>query len=279
MVRISDVQPAEVAVRGTDLAAEPPKIRIRDLRKDFVLRDPYVGSLKSALMRFRHQKKPQRELKRVLKGIDLDVYRRECVAIVGRNGAGKSTMLGIAARVHRPTSGTVEIDGRIAPLLELGSGFHPDLSGRDNVYFNGMLLGLTHEQVHERLGEIIDFAEIHEYIDAPIRTYSSGMVSRLGFAVASHVDAEILIVDESLAVGDYAFVKKCFAFIRRFQMRGGTILFVSHAASSIKNIATRCVWLEDGVVKMDGDPVEVLAEYQGGETETVIHPEAHLPAF
>lgn len=268
-----------MAVRGKELAAEPPKIRIRGLRKDFLLRDNHVGSLKSALMRLRHRARPQREYKQVLKGIDLDVYRRECVAIVGRNGAGKSTMLGIAARVHRPTSGTVEIDGRVAPLLELGSGFHPDLSGRDNVYFNGMLLGLTHEQVHERLDEIINFAEIHEYIDAPIRTYSSGMVARLGFAVASHVDAEILIVDESLAVGDYAFVKKCFAFIRRFQMRGGTILFVSHAASSIRNIATRCVWLEDGVVKMDGLPNDVINEYEGLVTAPDPLLEVHAPVL
>lgn len=242
---------------------EKPRISVRDLRKDFVLHDVHVGTLKSMILSVKHRPKPRREMKQVLRGVSFDVFRRECVAIVGQNGAGKSTMLGIAAKVHRPTSGSIEIHGRIAPLLELGSGFHPDLSGIENIYFNGMLLGLTHDQVKERIPEIVAFSGIHEYIDAPIRTYSSGMISRLGFAVASHVDAEILIVDESLAVGDYAFVQKCFAFIRRFQTRGGTILFVSHSAASITTIATRCIWLDQGVVKMDGDPKEVIAAYQG----------------
>ncbi|MEA2553725.1 MAG: lipopolysaccharide transport system ATP-binding protein [Fimbriimonadaceae bacterium] len=245
-------------------AIDAPKIRIRDLHKTFVVHDVHVGTIKSLLLRAKHLPKPKRDYNEVLNGVNLDIHRRECVAIVGRNGAGKSTMLGIIANVHRPTSGTVEINGRIAPLLELGSGFHPDLSGIENIFFNGMLLGLTQDQIKERLSEIVAFSEIGEYIDAPIRTYSSGMVARLGFAVASHVDAEILIVDESLAVGDYNFVRKCYAFIRRFQMRGGTILFVSHAAAAVTDIATRCVWLENGVVKMDGDPKEVIQAYQSG---------------
>jgi lipopolysaccharide transport system ATP-binding protein len=253
-----------MAIRREDLTvSDIPKIRIRDLHKDFVLHDVRVGTLKSILLRARGKPKPKREIKHVLQGVDLDVRRRECVAIVGRNGAGKSTMLGIVARVHRPTKGSVEINGRVAPLLELGSGFHPDLSGLDNIYFNGMLLGLTHDQITERIDEIVEFSEIREYIEEPIRTYSSGMIARLGFSVASHVDAEILIVDESLAVGDYRFVQKCYEFIRGFQDRGGTILFVSHSAASIRDIATRCVWLEEGVVKMDGDPSEVIDAYQG----------------
>ncbi len=241
---------------------EAPKIRITDLHKSFVLHDVHIGTLKSWLLRIGQKAKPKRQVKHVLRGISFDVKRRECVAIVGRNGAGKSTMLSIVAKVYRPTSGSVEINGRVAPLLELGSGFHPDLTGLENVYFNAMLLGLTEDQIKERLDEIVDFAEIREYIEEPIRTYSSGMIARLGFAVASHVDAEILIVDESLAVGDFQFVQKCYAHIRRFQMRGGTILFVSHSSSSIKDIATRCLWVEQGVVKMDGNPDEVIKEYQ-----------------
>jgi lipopolysaccharide transport system ATP-binding protein len=241
---------------------EAPKIRVSDLHKTFVLHDVHIGSLKSLLMPSRQKAKPRRQVKHVLKGISFDVNRRECVAIIGRNGAGKSTMLSIVAKIYKPTSGSVSINGRVAPLLELGSGFHPELTGMENIYFNAMLLGLTHDQIQERVDEIIDFAEIREYIQEPIRTYSSGMIARLGFAVASHVDAEILIVDESLAVGDYRFVQKCYRHIRRFQMRGGTILFVSHSAGSIKDIATRCIWFDGGAIRMDGAPDEVIERYQ-----------------
>ena len=241
---------------------EKPKIRVQDLHKSFVLHDIHVGSLKARLLG-KGQSRPKRQVKHVLRGVSFDVNRRECVAIVGRNGAGKSTMLSIAAKIYLPTSGSIEVNGRVAPLLELGSGFHTDLTGIENIYFNGMLLGLTEDQITERLDEIIEFAGIREYIEEPVRTYSSGMTSRLGFAVASHVDAEILMVDESLAVGDYSFVMKCYEHIRRFQMRGGTILFVSHSAGAIRDLATRCIWLEDGVVKMDGDPDEVILAYQG----------------
>jgi len=242
---------------------EGPKITIRDLHKSFVLHDLHMGTLKSLVLRSKHIKKPKRQVKHVLRGISFDVNRRECVAIIGRNGAGKSTMLSIAAKIYLPTAGSIDIDGRVAPLLELGSGFHQELTGVENIYFNGLLLGLSDEQIKERMDEIIDFAEIREYINEPVRTYSSGMVSRLGFAVASHVDAEILIVDESLAVGDFRFVEKCYDHIRRFQLRGGTILFVSHAAATVMSVATRCIWLEDGVIKMDGDPEEVIDAYQG----------------
>ena len=244
------------------MVVDRPKIEVRDLHKSFVLHDLHVGSLKSRLLK-RNAQRPKRHVKHVLKGVTFDVSRRECVAIVGRNGAGKSTMLSIAAKIYLPTAGSITVHGRIAPLLELGSGFHPDLTGVENIYFNGMLLGLREDQITERLDEIVDFAEIKEYIEEPVRTYSSGMMARLGFAVASHVDAEILMVDESLAVGDFQFVKKCYRHIERFQMRGGTILFVSHSAGVIKQLATRCIWLEDGQIKMDGDPNEVMAAYQG----------------
>jgi ABC-type polysaccharide/polyol phosphate transport system ATPase subunit len=245
---------------------EAPKIVVRDLHKSFVLHDIHVSSLKSRLMPSKYAQRPKRQVKHVLRGVSFDVNRRECVAIVGKNGAGKSTMLSIAAKIYLPTAGSIQLNGRIAPLLELGSGFHPDLTGIENIYFNGMLLGLTEQQTTERLDEIIDFAGIKEYIEEPVRTYSSGMMARLGFAVASHVDAEILMVDESLAVGDYTFVEKCYKHIRRFQTRGGTILFVSHSAGVIKELATRCIWLEDGVIKMDGEPAAVIAAYQGKAT-------------
>jgi len=253
---------------------EGPKIRVRDLHKSFVLHDLHVGTLKSMVLRSRGQGRPKRQVKHVLKGISFDVNRRECVGIVGKNGAGKSTMLSIAAKIYLPTSGSIEVEGKVAPLLELGSGFHQELTGVENIYFNGLLLGLTDEQIKERMDEIIDFAGIREYINEPVRTYSSGMISRLGFAVASHVDAEILIVDESLAVGDYQFVEKCYDRIRRFQLRGGTILFVSHAAATVKSVATRCIWLENGVIRMDGKPDDVLAAYQGMGPSPEIAPHA-----
>jgi len=244
------------------VVVDRPKIEVRDLHKSFVLHDLHSSSLKNRLLK-RGSAKPKRQVKHVLRGVTFDVHRRECVAIVGRNGAGKSTMLSIAAKIYLPTAGSISLHGRIAPLLELGSGFHPDLTGIENIYFNGMLLGLSHDQIAERLDEIVGFAEIKEYIEEPVRTYSSGMMARLGFAIASHVDAEILMVDESLAVGDFQFVKKCYRHIERFQMRGGTILFVSHSAGIIKQLATRCIWLEDGQIRMDGDPEEVMNAYQG----------------
>lgn len=240
---------------------EKPRILVKDLHKEFVLR--HGGTLKSKIMR---REVPRKVAKEVLKGINLEVHRRECVAIVGRNGAGKSTLLAILAKVHKPTSGYVEVHGRVAPLLELGAGFHPDLTGVDNIFFNGMLLGLTREQIHDRLEEIIDFAELRDSIESPLRTYSSGMVGRLGFAVASHVNAETMIVDESLSAGDFSFVKKCMERLAKFRSRGGTILFVSHSADSVRRLADRCLWLDGGVVRMDGDPNEVLAAYQGTPT-------------
>jgi ABC-type polysaccharide/polyol phosphate transport system ATPase subunit len=242
---------------------EAPKIKVVDLHKSFVLHDLRIGSVKSLLLRSKHKAAPKRQVKHVLRGVSFDVHRRECVAIIGRNGAGKSTMLSIAAKIYLPTSGSVAVNGRVAPLLELGSGFHQELTGVENIFFNGMLLGLSQDQITERLDEIIDFAGIREYVNEPVRTYSSGMIARLGFSVASHVDAEILIVDESLAVGDYQFVQKCYEYIRRFQMRGGTILFVSHAASTVKDVATRCIWIEDGIIRMDGEPKAVIDAYQG----------------
>jgi ABC-type polysaccharide/polyol phosphate transport system ATPase subunit len=166
--------------------------------------------------------------------------------VIGQNGSGKSTLLGLIARVYRPTAGVLEVNGRVAPLLELGAGFHPDLTGLENIYFNGVILGLTRKQIAERLDAIVQFAELEGYIDAPIRTYSSGMLMRLGFAVAAHVDADILLVDEVLAVGDARFQQKCYDKIRQFQREGRTILFVSHDMEAITQVAARALWLGQG---------------------------------
>lgn len=248
-------------VRRAGLNAEI-RVAVKDLHKEFVLRDTSIGSLKSQILWWKKRTRI-REVKQVIKGVSFDVYSGECLAIIGRNGAGKSTTLGILARVMRPTTGSIEINGRVAPLLELGAGFHADLTGRQNVVFNGMLLGLSHKEVLERMDEIIDFSEIREYIDMPVRTYSSGMKARLGYSVAAHVDADILIIDEALSVGDFRFVKKCEDHIRTFKDNGGTILYVSHGLEAIKELATRCIWIENGVIAAEGDPEEVIAAYKG----------------
>ena len=234
-------------------------IVVEGLHKQFLLSHSGVGSLKTLALWW---KKREMEHLEVLKGLDFEVGKGECVAVIGRNGAGKSTLLSLMARVYKPTSGSIKVNGRIAPLLELGAGFHPDLTGLENILFNGMILGLTRKQALERTQAIIDFAELQHHIDSPVRAYSSGMQARLGFAVAVHVDAEVLIVDEVLAVGDYAFEQKCYDRIEAFQKDGGTILFVSHNMDSVRRVADRCIWIREGVVEMSGEPEKVISAYE-----------------
>ena len=236
-------------------------VRVRDLRKEFMLSHSGIGSLKTMLLWWQSRRIERLE---VLKGVSFDVGKGECVAVVGRNGAGKSTLLSLMARVYKPTSGTIEIEGRIAPLLELGAGFHPDLTGEENVFFNGVVLGLTRKQIAARMPEIVAFADLGQHIDAPVRTYSSGMLARLGFAVAVHVDADVLLVDEVLAVGDFDFEEKCYARIERFRASGGTILFVSHLEEAVRRVADRVLWLKDGQIEAEGDAETVLAAYHAG---------------
>ncbi len=238
--------------------SQPPAIQIENLTKDFVISNSAIGSIKTLILWWR-----KRSVQRlhVLRGISFDVAKGECVAIVGRNGAGKSTLLSLLARVYKPTSGKIQVNGRIAPLLELGAGFHPDLTGVENVYFNGVVLGLTRKQVQERLPQIAEFSELGEHLYAPVRTYSSGMLARLGFAVAVHVDAEVLLVDEVLAVGDFEFTQKCLKRISQFKKDGGTILLVSHQTDTIREFADRCIWIQHGEIKQIGKPDEVIPAY------------------
>jgi ABC-2 type transport system ATP-binding protein len=196
-----------------------------------------------------------------LQGLDLSIYPGESVALLGRNGSGKSTFLSLIARIYRPTRGTLKVRGRVAPLLELGAGFHIELSGRENVELNGVILGLTRKEVAERMDTIIQFSELQEFIDLPLRTYSSGMVLRLGFATAVNTKADILVVDEALAVGDEAFQEKCFAKIEELKNQGRTILFVTHELPDVTRAATRVVWLDHGRIRMDGDPHQVVEAY------------------
>jgi len=235
-------------------------IDIKELRKEFNLSTSGAASIKTALLWWKRRNMVHLQ---VLKGISFQVHPGECVAVIGKNGAGKSTLLSLLARVYKPTSGKIDIKGRIAPLLELGAGFHPDLTGIENIYFNGVILGLTREEMKARTDKIVEFSEIGDHINAPTRTYSSGMLARLGFSVAVHVDADILLVDEVLAVGDYDFERKCYAKIDEFRANGGTILFVSHQMDAVRRVADRCIWLKDGEIHRVGPPDQVIGEYEG----------------
>lgn len=196
-----------------------------------------------------------------LRDVSFSVAKGEAFGIIGRNGSGKSTLLQIIAGILRPTSGAVEMNGRMSALLELGSGFSPEFTGRDNVYLNASLLGLSRPEVDARFAAIERFAEIGEFIDQPTRTYSTGMVLRLAFAVAAHVDPEVLIVDEALAVGDISFRQRCMRRIHDLRARGATLLFVSHETSDVKALCDRCLWLEDGTVRALGVADAVVAKY------------------
>lgn len=249
--------------------ASKPMIEIRNLHKEFRVNHSGAASLKTMLLWW---KRRSLEHLHVLKGISFDVMAGECVAVVGRNGAGKSTLLSLLARVYKPTSGVVTLHGKVAPLLELGAGFHDDLTGYENIYFNSIILGLTRTQVKERIDQIIEFAELGSHIHAPARTYSSGMRARLGFSIAVHVDAEILIVDEVLAVGDYEFERKCYAKIDEFRANGGTILVVSHNMDAVRRVADRCVWLHQGHVRQIGSPDEIVPLYESTPLSTDVAP-------
>lgn len=196
-----------------------------------------------------------------LDGIDLEVGKGEALGIIGRNGAGKSTLLKVISRILRPTHGRVWVRGHVAPLIELGAGFHPELTGRENVYLNGAILGFSRIEMEAKYERIVEFAELGDFIDAPLRTYSSGMKVRLGFAVATDTEPDILIVDEILAVGDQHFQEKCHARMRAFRERRTTILFVSHSRASVERLCDRAVWLEKGRVVASGSPAIVLDGY------------------
>jgi ABC-type polysaccharide/polyol phosphate transport system ATPase subunit len=196
-----------------------------------------------------------------LRDVSLAIEPGESVGLIGRNGSGKTTLLRLIAGIIKPTAGRVEAGGRVASLLELGAGFHPDFSGRDNVYLNGSLYGLKRRTIDERFDEIVAFAELEAFKDVPVRTYSSGMYMRLGFAVAAHIDADVLLLDEVFAVGDEEFQRKCFGKIFEFKQRGGTIVFVSHDAASVERLCERAVLLRNGRVELDGSTQEAIARY------------------
>ena len=239
-------------------------IEVRGVRKTYRRygRRRQFATLKSALLsgRLLRDLRPDDTFD-ALKGLSLDVPAGRTFGIVGRNGSGKSTLLKLVAGIGRPTEGTVVVRGRVSALIELGAGFHPEISGRENVYINGMMLGLTKREIAARFDEIVEFAELQDFIDAPVKTYSSGMYMRLGFAVAIHVDPDVLLVDEVLAVGDEAFTHKCLDKFAEFRRRGRTVLLVTHALDLVTRFCDEAVWLDAGVLRVQGDPRRVIDAY------------------
>lgn len=209
-------------------------------------------------------KRNQREKRVVLDGVSLKVKQGECVALIGVNGSGKSTLLKLMTKIIYPNKGKIITNGKLTSLLELGAGFHPDFSGRENIYFNASIFGLTKKEIDERLNQIIEFSELGTYIDNPVRTYSSGMYMRLAFSVAINVDAEILLVDEILSVGDQHFQEKCLNKMKELRNEGKTMVFVTHSMGQVKELCNRAIWLSNGKIKMDGKPDEVVDAYIEG---------------
>ena len=225
-------------------------IKVEDISKQFKLFYDKHYTLKERLVFWKNKKYETHE---VLKNINLKIKKGESVALIGVNGSGKSTLLKLMTKIIYPNKGTVETRGKLTSLLELGAGFHPDFSGRENIYFNASIFGLTRKEIDKRLNQIIEFSELQEFIDNPVRTYSSGMYMRLAFSVAINVDAEILLIDEILSVGDQHFQEKCFQKIEELKREGKTIVFVSHSMSTVKRFCNRAIWLHDGVIKEDGN--------------------------
>jgi ABC-type polysaccharide/polyol phosphate transport system ATPase subunit len=238
-----------------------PIITLQDVSVAYRVPKGRIGTFKEYAIRTL-QRKVQFNKFLALKDVSVTINRGEVFGIIGNNGAGKSTMLKVISRVLRPTKGRVLLYGNIAPLLELGAGFHPELTGRENVYLNGALLGYNQDEMDAVFEEIVEFSELREFIDAPLRTYSSGMYARLGFAVATAHVPEILIVDEILSVGDEAFQRKCNERMQSYQEQGSTVLIVSHGLAKIQDMCNRVLWLDHGQVQMIGDPAEVIEAYR-----------------
>ena len=234
-------------------------IKVDNVKKYFKVYPDKGKTLKDKVLFHKRNRYEKRE---VLKGISFEVKRGEAIGLIGKNGCGKSTTLKLLTRILRPNEGTITIDGRVSSLIELGAGFHPDLTGRENIYINASIFGITAKEVDERLDDIIRFSELEEYIDNPVRTYSSGMYMRLAFSVAINVDADILLIDEILAVGDMNFQEKCFQKLQEIKRNGTTIVIVSHAQGQIEKICDRCIWIEDGLIRNEGDTIEVGKEYR-----------------
>ena len=233
-------------------------IDVNHVTKTFKLYSDKPQTLKEKLVR---GFKNKTEVRTVLKDINLKIKKGETVALIGVNGSGKSTLLKLMTRIIYPNKGTLKTYGKLTSLLELGAGFHPDFTGRENIYFNASVFGLTRSEIDARVDNIIKFSELDDLIDSPVRTYSSGQYMRLAFSVAINVDAEILLIDEILAVGDQHFQDKCFAKLEELKKSDKTIVIVSHSLGAVKKLCTRGIWIYNGEVRKDGDIKDVIDEY------------------
>lgn len=234
------------------------KIIVENVSKSFSVYQDKANTIKEKILFFKRNRKEKIE---VLKNINLRIKEGETVGLIGVNGSGKSTLLKLMTQIIYPDSGKIETRGKLTSLLELGAGFHPDFSGRENIYFNASIFGLTKKEIDARLKDIIEFSELGEFIDNPVRTYSSGMYMRLAFSVAINVDAEILLIDEILSVGDQHFQEKCYQKMRELKEQGKTMVFVTHSLDVVKKLCSRAVWLYKGEIKMDGNTDQVVDEY------------------
>jgi lipopolysaccharide transport system ATP-binding protein len=264
---------SDIALRVENLAKQY-QIRVTKDRHD-TLRDQLADGLK-ALFRRNGQAALGKDTIWALKDVSFEVQEGEVIGIIGRNGAGKSTLLKILSRITGPTEGRVEVYGRVGSLLEVGTGFHPELTGRENIYLNGAILGMKKEEVKRKFDDIVAFAEVEKFIDTPVKRYSSGMYVRLAFAVAAHLEPEILIVDEVLAVGDAAFQKKCLGKLGSAAKEGRTVLFVSHNMPAVQNLTARSLLLDRGHVVLDAPTAEVVDRYMNPTEPIEIQPVVHL---
>ncbi len=233
-------------------------IEVKNLVKKFKVYHDKGKNLKDKLL-FWNRNKYENRL--VLDGISFSIKKGEAVGLIGHNGCGKSTTLKLLTKIMYPSSGSVEVKGKVSALIELAAGFHPDMSGLENIYINSSIFGLTKKQIDAKLDDIIKFSELGDYIDNPVRTYSSGMYMRLAFSVAINVEADILFIDEILAVGDVAFQEKCFKRLQEVKASGTTIVIVSHSLGQIEKICDRSIWIDSGKIRMEGKPVDVHKEY------------------
>ncbi|MBQ9807423.1 MAG: ABC transporter ATP-binding protein [Ruminococcus sp.] len=233
-------------------------IDVNNITKSFKVFLDKGSQLKERLL---FRKRSRYEERKVLRGISFQVKKGEAIGLIGHNGCGKSTTLKLLTKIMYPDSGTITMKGRVSSLIELGAGFHPDMSGRENIYTNASIFGLTKKEIDARLDDIVSFSELEEFIDNPVRTYSSGMYMRLAFSVAINVDADILLIDEILAVGDANFQAKCFNKLREIKAHGTTIVIVSHSLGQIEQICDRSIWIHEGLIRAEGPPKEIDLEY------------------
>jgi len=246
---------------------EEVALSVRNVSKVFTLEENRSHSLKEEFTNFLHSFKSNGQVNRkkqsikALNNVSFDIYKGDVVGIIGRNGAGKSTLLNILSEVTPPTTGRIEYNGVLTSILGVGTGFHPDLSGRDNVYLNGAILGMSRDRIQERIDDIIDFSDLQDFIDAPVKHYSNGMYLRLAFSIFAHLNTEILLLDEVLSVGDAAFRRKCTKLFSQITNTGGTIVLVSHNVSEVMQLCNRCIYLENGEVITEGKPKDVAESY------------------